>query len=74
MGARNRWPDMARKYTVEEWRDGKIISPPLHTVEAFGTAVKLFNDEVAANPDRYLTMSQGARIVHKHPDTAWKVQ
>jgi hypothetical protein len=72
MGARNRWPDMARKYTVEEWKGGQFVV--LHTVDAFGTAVKLFNDEVAANADRYLTMSHGARIVHKHPDTVWKVQ
>lgn len=63
---------MARNYTVEEWKNGKFVV--LHTVEAFGTATARFNEEVKTNPDRFLTMSQGARIVLKHPDTAWKVQ
>lgn len=64
---------MPRTYLVEEWRDGALVSPPLHDIERFADALDAFNREVASNPDRFLTMSQG-RIIYKHPETGWSAK
>lgn len=64
---------MKRYWTVDEWRDGQLLVPPLAQVETLAEVEKAFADEIAKNPNRRLVSRQGARVVHKHPDTNWEV-
>lgn len=72
MGSNKRIPGNRHYWTVEEWRDGRnIILPPIAKVENATEGRKAFDDAIAANPNRLLTLCWGARIIELHPDTDW---